>query len=61
MTKIVWNGCDSYIETEEDRLYHCAHEYEAFEVVVVPAPQYLGDEDLSGYFVTESGHFYKIV
>jgi len=72
-TKIVWNGCDNYIEVGEveargyefngEKLYHGSQEFTAFDVEEID-PETLpkdedGNADLDGIFGTESGKFYK--
>lgn len=73
MTKIVWNGCDNYIEEEQAtrrgndfdgvKLYHGSREFTAFEAVEI-SPNDLpkgedGEPDFNGVFGTETGRFYR--
>lgn len=72
-TKIMWNGCDSYIEADKaeargydfdgEKLYKGSQEFSAFEVEEID-PETLpkgkdGDTDFDGIFGTETGKFYK--
>lgn len=72
-TKIVWNGCDSYVELDQasfrghnvvgEKLFHGAHEFTAFEAEEID-PETLpkdadGDANFDGIFGTETGKFYK--
>ena len=73
MTKIVWNGCDGYVETDEavrrgynfdgEKLYHRADAFTSFEAVEINPADLPKDEDgelvLDGVFGTETGKFYK--
>lgn len=63
--KIVWNGCDNYVESEcaesrgynfaDGKLYHGAHEFSEFEAVeVFPSD----GSDLDGVSGTETGRYY---
>lgn len=69
---IVWNGCDSYVETDNaesrghdfdgEYLYHGANKFHPFHVIeiditILPADSD-GDIDLSGIYATETGHYY---
>lgn len=73
MAKIVWNGCDSYVEADfalergydfdGQKLFHGRYEFLAFDVVEINS-QHLpididGELDLTDVFVTETGKFYK--
>ena len=64
-TRIVWNGCDSYIEEsalnldyqfDNQYLYHGVHRYEFIEVIPITHYQGLEDE-----YVTECGNCYREV
>ena len=63
-TKIVWNGCDSYMEGEES-VFTVREEFTPFEVIEVPLSEIKVDEDgdyeLDGVFATEAGKFYRSV
>ena len=73
MTKIVWNGCDNYIDADEamrrgydfdgEKLYHGAHEFEAFEVVEIDLESLSRDDDdepiMDGIYGTETGRFFR--
>lgn len=73
MTKIVWNGCDNYVEADQatqlgyefdgEKLCHGAQEFTAFEVTEID-PEDLpkdedGEPDFNIVFGSESGKFYK--
>ena len=72
MTKIVWNGCDGYVEAEDavargydfdgEKLYHGAKEFTAFEATEVSPADLPKDEDgepdVDGVFCSESGKVY---
>ena len=72
MTKIVWNGVDSYIEASEatryghnfdgSTLYHGAHSFEAFEAREVSLESLPkdddGEPDTDGVLGTETGRYY---
>ena len=74
MTKIVWNGCDNYIEADKAtergyqfdglKLYHRAEEFTAFEAEEIDPADLPKDEDgepdFNGVFGTETGKFYII-
>lgn len=73
MTKIVWNGCDGYVEADEAarrghnfdgvKLYHGAQEFTAFEAVEI-TPDDLptdGEPIVDGVMGTETGRFYRAV
>jgi hypothetical protein len=72
VTKIVWNGCDCYIEADDavrlghdfdgEKLYHGAVAFSVFdateiEVEDLPKDEY-GEPDFDGVFGTETGKFY---
>lgn len=73
MTKIVWNGCDNYVEVSEaeqrgydfdgEKLYHGSHEFSAFDATEINPEELPKDEDgepdFNGVFGSESGKFYK--
>ena len=73
MTKIVWNGCDNYVEADQakrlgynfdgEKLFHGAKEFMAFEAVEIFLESLPkdddGEPDLNGVFGSESGNFYK--
>ena len=75
MTKIVWNGCDVYVEADEavsrgydcdgEKLYHGAQEFTAFEAVEIKILDLPKDEDgepiIDGVLGSETGRFYKAV
>lgn len=73
MTKIVWNGCDSYIEADQaiahgynfdgEKLYTQRGSFAAFDATEID-PNSLpidedGERDFSGIFGTEAGRYYK--
>lgn len=72
MTKIIWNGCDSYVEADEarrrgydcdgDTLYHGAKAFEAFEAREVNLDDLPKDDDgepsTDGVYGTETGRYY---
>lgn len=73
MTKIVWNGCDEYVEADEavqrgydfdgEKLYNGSQKFTAFEAEAID-PANLpngedGEPDFNGVFGSESGKFYK--
>lgn len=73
MTKIVWNGCDNYVEADQaaqrgyefdgEKLYHGTQEFTAFEATEINPADLPKDEDdepdFNGVFGSESGKFYK--
>lgn len=73
MTKIVWNGCDGYVEADEavqrgydfdgEKLYKGLQEFTAFEATEIDLASLPQDEDgepvVDGVFGSESGKFYK--
>jgi len=63
-TKIVWNGCDNHIESNES-VFTRGEEFTPFEVIEVPLSEIKIDEDgdyeFDGIFVTEAGKFYRSV
>lgn len=73
MTKIVWNGCDNYVEAAQaeqrgydfdgEKLYHGAQEFTAFDATEIDPADLPKDEDgepdFNGVFGSESGKFYK--
>jgi hypothetical protein len=74
-TKIVWNGCDSYVECDaavsrcvnfDGEFTHTTREkFAAFDAVKIN-PDTLpkdenGETDFDGIFGTETGNFYKPV
>ena len=73
MTKIVWNGCDNYVEADQaaqrghefdgEKLYPGAQEFTAFEATEIDPANLPKDEDgepdFNGVFGSESGKFYK--
>lgn len=75
MTKIVWNGCDGYVEADEavqrgynfdgSNLYNGYQEFTAFEATQIDPDSLPKDEDgepeFNGIFGSESGKFYKAV
>jgi hypothetical protein len=75
MTKIVWNGCDSYVEIDQAvaRGYDCDGEvlytpreaFTAFEAIEInPADLPVdedGEPDFNGVIGTETGRFYRAV
>lgn len=71
--KIVWNGIDNYIESDQavrrghdfdgERLYHGTQVFTAFNAIEID-PKILpldddGETDFSGVLGTETGHYYK--
>ena len=73
MTKIVWNGCDGYVEADEAvgrgydfdgaTLFHGGQAFKAFEATEIK-PEDLpvdddGEVDVNGVFGTETGRYYK--
>ena len=75
MVKIVWNGCDGYVEADEavrlgydfdgERLYHGAHAFPVFEAVEVDISSVPLDDDgepiVDGLFGGEGGKVYRAV
>jgi len=63
ITMIVWNGCDSYIESGES-VFTEREEFAPFEVVEIPLSAIKigedGDYEMDGIFGTESGKFYRV-
>ena len=73
MTKIVWNGCDAYVEADDaerrgynfdgEKLYKGAEEFDAFEATEIDPNSLPKDEDggvdFNGVIGSESGKFYK--
>ena len=73
MTKIVWNGCDGYVEADEavsrghdfdgEKLYHGAQEFTAFEATEINPDDLPKDEDGEPIFDrvlgSETGRFYR--
>jgi hypothetical protein len=73
MTKIIWNGCDSYVEADQaaarghdfdgELLYTQSEVFTAFEATEIN-PEDLpkdedGDPDFDGVLGTETGKFYR--
>ncbi len=72
-TKIVWNGCDAYVEADEavrrgydfdgEKLYKGSVWYAAFEATEIDTASLPRDEDggfvVDGVLGSESGKFYK--
>ncbi len=62
MTKLVWNGCDGYIESEKS-VFTTREEFKPFEVIEINKESIPVDDDgemiLDGIFLSESGRFYK--
>lgn len=72
MTKIVWNGCDNYVEADQaeqrgydfdgEKLYHGAQEFMAFDATEIDPKDLPNDEDgepgFNGVFGSERGKFY---
>jgi hypothetical protein len=77
MAKLVWNGCDNYIEVENLRIgqdgwngktMNTPREsftpFEAVEVSIETVPLLdieTGERDFDGFFLTESGRVYREV
>jgi len=73
MTKIVWNGCDNYVEADQatqrgydfdgEKLYHGAHEFVALYATEINSADLPkgenGKPDFNGVLSSESGKFYK--
>lgn len=73
MTKIVWNGCDGYVEAADAvqrgydfdgvKLYKGSQEFTAFEATEIDPGSLPKDEDgapdFEGIFSSESGKFYR--
>lgn len=74
-TKIVWNGCDNYVEADQavqrghdfdgNKLFHGSQEFTAFDAVEIdPATLPKDDDaepDVDGVLGSESGKFYRAV
>ncbi len=74
MTKIVWNGCDNYVEAEEasrlghnfdgETLFHGSQSFKAFEANEINLNELPLDEDgepiSDGVLGSESGKFYRV-
>ena len=72
-TKIVWNGCDSYVEADEaasrghdfdgTTLYHGAHSFTAIDAIQINPDDLPKDEGgepiMDGVLGTETGRFYR--
>ena len=61
-TKIVWNGCDEYMISDES-VFTSNEEFKPFSVTEcvlseVPLDEE-GDYDFAGFFVTDSGRVFK--
>jgi len=73
MSKIVWNGCDGYVEADlaahrgynfyDGKLYHGSQEFTAFDATEINPADLPKDEDgeldFNGVFGCESGKFYR--
>lgn len=73
-TRIVWNGCDGYVEADDavrlgynfdgEKLYHKQHSYSAFDVEEIDQKALPvvedGEPDYTGVFASESGRFYVV-
>ena len=61
-TKIVWNGCDAYIESSES-VFTPREEFKPFAVTEVSEEDVPvdgdGEFDFNGIFVTENGDTWK--
>ena len=62
--KLVWNGCDSYIESTES-VFTRSEEFTPFDVVEIDIENLPKDEDgeldFDGVFGAESGKFYRAI
>jgi hypothetical protein len=72
MTKIVWNGCDNYVEADQaaqrgydfdgENLFHGPHQFSVFEASEIKPEDIPKNDDgelnWSGIFGTETGKFY---
>jgi hypothetical protein len=71
-TKIVWNGCDGYVEADDacrrgydfdgETLFHGGQSFAAFWAVEITLDEITvgdGELDMSGVLGSESGKFYR--
>lgn len=72
MTKLIWNGCDGYMELDRavtlgydvqgETLYKQHESFNAFDASEIDPdtlPLIDGERDTDGVFVTETGKYYR--